>query len=507
MSSSTFILIHPPISKPCEPPAGLAYLAGALRSNKISCKIIDLNIEGIYHIINTKPPEIKDTWTKRAIKNINKNINQLRINDIYKYPASYINAVKNINRVLENFTKDSTVRISLANYHDSSLSPTQSKNLLHAMTYPEKNPFFEHWNKRLDKILKSNICGIGISINYLSQAICGFSIIGLIRKFRPDIKVWVGGGLISSWINRFEQLKIFQIPELIFISGPGEKPLLEFFDTKEYKYYSCPDYDDVYYNKYMSPGFVLPYSASRGCYWRKCAFCPERAEEISYLPSPKDMVTKHIDYLIKRYKPSLIHFLDNALSPKILKQLIKYPPKIPWYGFARITKHLTNLNFCMSLKRSGCIMLKLGIESADNDVLNQMNKGLDLTIIQQALETIHKAGIRTYVYFLFGTPYENIKSYEKTKNFICNNNKNIDFLNLAIFNLPINSLETKQLKTKIFYDGDLSLYLNFEHPFDLDRSIIRNYLQKEIKSHPDISPIIKRNPISFTSNHAPFIHI
>jgi radical SAM superfamily enzyme YgiQ (UPF0313 family) len=36
-------------------------------------------------------------------------------------------------------------------------------------------------------------------------------------------------------------------------------------------------------DRYLAPVRVLPYSTSRGCYWKKCAFCPETAEDAPYL--------------------------------------------------------------------------------------------------------------------------------------------------------------------------------------------------------------------------------
>ncbi|MBF0450297.1 MAG: radical SAM protein [Candidatus Magnetomorum sp.] len=502
---SPFIFIHAPISKPCEPPAGIASLAGVLRSNHIPCEVIDLNIESIYHILKNKPQEIKDTWTRRAFKNVDHHLNHLRALNIYQQPDSYIRAIKDINRALEASVLDQSIKISLSNYHDSQLSPTQSADLIKAMQAPENNPFYDFWAKRLHECLfQKNISGLGISINYLSQALCGFSVIGLVRKLRPDLHIWVGGGLISSWFTHSEIINTFDFPDIHFVSGQGEPYLLDFFHVKTKDHYALPDYDDVFQNQYLSPGFVLPFSTSRGCYWRKCAFCPECVEKSPYLPMPVERVKKYLHDLIQRYRPSLIHFLDNALTPKFLEAMIQDPPGVSWYGFSRITKHLTDPSFCQALKKSGCVMLKLGIESGDQTVLSQMKKGIDVALARKALQTVHQSKIGTYVYFLFGTPYETEKSCNKTLSFIAENNSYIDFLNLAIFNLPITSLEADHLKVYPFYDGDLSLYVNFDHPFGLNRSNIRQFIIKKVKSHPDILPIVQRNPIVFTSNHAPF---
>ena len=117
----------------------------------------------------------------------------------------------------------------------------------------------------------------------------------------------------------------------------------------------------------------MPYSSARGCYWRKCAFCPEKAEGNAYQPLEISQVTEELQILTCQMNPSLIHILDSSISPSLLTALAQNPPGAPWYGFTRVTKHLADEDFCLSLKRSGCTMLKLGIESGDQSVLDLLN--------------------------------------------------------------------------------------------------------------------------------------
>ncbi|MFC1885783.1 hypothetical protein ACFLZM_01820 [Thermodesulfobacteriota bacterium] len=80
----------------------------------------------------------------------------------------------------------------------------------------------------------------------------------------------------------------------------------------------------------------------------------------------------------------------------------------------------------------------------------------------------------------------------------------IDFLNLAIFNLPAISEAARQLDTHEFYRGDLSLYREFAHPKGWDRAVVRRFLEKEFKQQKRIRSILKNDPPFFSSNHAPF---
>ena len=203
-------------------------------------------------------------------------------------------------------------------------------------------------------------------------------------------------------------------------------------------------------------------------------------------------------------RPSLIHFLDNAIPPALMKTIADHPPGAPWYGFVRITRHLADLDFCMALKRSGCVLLKLGLESGDQRVLDGLHKGVDLEEASRVLTNLKKAGIATYVYLLFGTPEEDGLKARRTLEFVATHHDQIHFLNLALFNLPRDEQEVSPYETKDFYEGDLSLYVDFDHPKGWHRKKVRQFLDKEFKRHPAVASILRRTPPVFTSNHAPF---
>jgi radical SAM superfamily enzyme YgiQ (UPF0313 family) len=265
-----------------------------------------------------------------------------------------------------------------------------------------------------------------------------------------------------------------------------------------------PNYDHLPTRDYFAPGSILPYSSSSGCYWNRCSFCPERTEGNAYVAIPVEEVIRDLHRLVERYRPVLVHLLDNAISPSIMKAISEHPPGAAWYGFARIARALTDLDFCLALKRSGCVMLKLGLESGDQNVLDNLQKGIHLEEASSVLTNLKKAGIATYVYLLFGTPQEGSIEAQRTLKFVARHHDCISFLNLAIFNMPIHGPEARQMGTKTFYEGDLSLYTSFDHPKGWSRQRIRQFLDKEFKRHPAIAPILRRDPLVFTSNHAPF---
>ena len=74
------------------------------------------------------------------------------------------------------------------------------------------------------------------------------------------------------------------------------------------------------------------------------------------------------------------------------------------------------------------------------------------------------------VIFFSGHRSETKASAMKTLDFAIEHQDCIDFLNLAIFNLPSGSIEAQNLVTQDFYEGDLSLYKSFQHPHGLASS-------------------------------------
>jgi hypothetical protein len=499
------LLIHPPVSKPCEPPAGVAKLCGALDHHGMRQRVLDANLEGLLSLLNASPAS-SDTWTSRATRHFSKHLASLSSWTGYQVEGRYRRAVKDLNRILSMTARPSRVRLGLANYEHEELSPTSSADLLRVAETPENNPFYPYFEKRLPELLKAQQpSAVGFSLNYLSQALCTFAMIGFLRRSFPGVKLVLGGGLVTSWMRRPHWKNPFGGLVDHLVAGPGESPLLSLMGiTPSGDNHYRPNYGTLLVRDYFAPGPILPYSSSSGCHWNKCSFCPERAEGNSYHAVPADKVTDDLLHLVHKHKPVLIHLLDNAISPSLMSAISEHPPGAPWYGFARFTRHLINPDFCLALKQSGCVMLKLGLESGDQRVLESLQKGIHLEEAALALKNLRKAGISTYVYLLFGTPAEGLKEARRTLDFIVEHQDCIGFLNLAVFNMPIHGPEVQLVETKTFYEADLSLYTRFDHPKGWSRPLVRQFLDKEFKRHPAIAPILRRDPPVFTSNHAPF---
>lgn len=498
------LLLHPPQAKPAEPPAGIPLLAASLRAHGCGCTVCDLNIEGLHYLLATGSPAA-DTWSRRAHKNRRRHLQNLRSAATYTSPDRYTRAVADLNRCIENSGRIKGVSLSLANYQDQRLSPLKSEDLLLSAEQYRDNIFFPFFSERLSGLIEKEAPDyIGISLNYLSQALCTFAIIGFLKNRYPRIRLILGGGLVTTWLQSAGWSNPFTGLVDHMIAGPGEMPLVELLTRNTASRRCCPDYTDLLDNLYLAPGMILPYAASTGCFWRKCAFCPETSEGNPYCPVTTDTAISEITTLIGRTRPALLHLLDNAVSPAMLTALTHTHLQVPWYGFVRFSEHLADPLFCGQLRDSGCVMLKIGLESGSQSILDQMNKGVELRLVTKALAALHQAGIMTYVYLLFGTPGESLAEARQTMQFVREHHRQITFLNLAVFNLPAGSTQVNELEISGFYEGDLSIYTDFSHPRGWGRKEIRRFLDSEFRRDPVIQRILHNDPLHFTSNHAPF---
>jgi hypothetical protein len=503
-------LIHPPVAKACEPPGGVARLAGCLREHGVGCTVLDASLEGQLHLLGAEAGQGSqniDTWTNRARRRLPENLTRLKSPVLYGSVDRYRRCVNDVNRLLKRRGRQAGLSLTLADFQDPRYSPLKSADLLRAAREHESNPFCSWFSRRITALVdECNPVVAGISLNYLSQALCAFAMIGFIREHFPRLVIVLGGGLVTSWMKGCEDRNPFQGLVDHCVAGPGEAFLLELAGIGRIgDRFHRPDYSDFPAANYLAPGPILPYSASLGCSWRRCTFCPEKAEGSCYRPVPASQVQADLQALIQGRRPSMIHFLDSTMSLRLLEHLAGHPPGAPWYGFTRVSPQLADEDFCRALKESGCVMLKLGLESGDQGVLDALAKGIRIDEASRALKTLKKAGIGTYVYLLFGTPAESADAARRTLEFSAGHHDVIDFLNLAVFNLPAGSEEAALLRIHPFDDGDLSLYADFDPPSGWDRRAVRAFLDREFRRHPAIAPIVRRQPPFFTSNHAPFL--
>jgi hypothetical protein len=192
----------------------------------------------------------------------------------YANASRYRRAVSDLNRLLGRAAPQGT-RVSLADFTHDRLSPLRSADLLYAAAHPEENAFFPYFSARLPGLLESGGPAplVGFSLGFLSQAGWPFAMIGFVRSRYPAARIVLGGSLVTSWMSGPSWKDPFGGLVDHLVAGPGEAPLRSLCGAEGNGRITGPCFGGFPLGDYLAPGPILPYAASRGCYWRRCSFC------------------------------------------------------------------------------------------------------------------------------------------------------------------------------------------------------------------------------------------
>jgi radical SAM superfamily enzyme YgiQ (UPF0313 family) len=97
----------------------------------------------------------------------------------------------------------------------------------------------------------------------------------------------------------------------------------------------------------------------------------------------------------------------------ICEEIIARGLDVRWFGNAR-ADNLQDPAFVDRLKRAGCWMLALGIETESEDTRRDMLKRLDGEKIRRALLNLRQSGIKSFGFFILGYPDEDLTAINRT---------------------------------------------------------------------------------------------
>jgi radical SAM superfamily enzyme YgiQ (UPF0313 family) len=98
------------------------------------------------------------------------------------------------------------------------------------------------------------------------------------------------------------------------------------------------------------------------------------------------------------------------------RRLVREKLDIRWMTMIRAAS-LKNMDVEL-MKEAGCIEVQMGLESADPQVLSNMNKQADPVVYREVVERLLSKGINCSCYFIFGFPGETEQSALRTREFI-----------------------------------------------------------------------------------------
>lgn len=164
---------------------------------------------------------------------------------------------------------------------------------------------------------------------------------------------------------------------------------------------------------------------SRGCPY-DCEFCSVHPiYGWKYRFRTPDNVIEEIKECMEKYKMNFIEFEDDNISlikdrfKSILEGIIKIKEKqeIQWSAPNGIKVETLDEQTIKLIKKSGCDLLMLAVESGDEKILKAMNKKNNLEKIKKIVELCGKYDINTMAFLIVGYPEEDAISFEKTKQY------------------------------------------------------------------------------------------
>jgi len=297
---------------------------------------------------------------------------------------------------------------------------------------------------------------VGLSI-LTSRYNLSKQLISQIRQNLPDTKIVVGGAHISA----LPQISVKDLRADYGVVGEGEETLLELLDYLKgkrkiqdiaglvYDHYGeiianqkrdsiadlnsipFPAWDLMDPRKYppMPHQFffkkypVAPIMTTRGCP-HLCSFCA--AETIwgrKYRTRTVKNIVDEIELLVTKYGVKEIHIEDDnfTLIKKhtldVCNEIIRRKLNIVWKCPNGIRADSIDKELLTKMKESGCYQLAFGIESGNQEILNSVNKRLDLNKIPKIVKMAKKAGLEVHGFFMLGFPGETIKTAMDTIKF------------------------------------------------------------------------------------------
>ena len=309
---------------------------------------------------------------------------------------------------------------------------------------------------------------IGISIVLQQQILSTVTFCSLIKQQFPHIHVTIGGNTVTRLRDVLPQSPLFQYFDsavvyegetafLQLVEAVGAKRDLSQVPNTIYKdekgvhesalsyaedmaMLPPPDFDGLPLEKYFVPTKILPYLATRGCYWGRCEFCDHgEGYTAGYRSKKIQDVLADITYLRDKYGVQHFHFTDESYPPalfrKLARGLVESKMDIFWTTHMRFEKSLIEDAVWQDAKESGCRYLHFGYESGVERVLKLMDKATTTEIMTQHLKYTAEAGIWNHCMGFFGFPGETREEAWQSVQFLEANRDHVHSLGFGTFDL------------------------------------------------------------------------
>jgi len=172
-------------------------------------------------------------------------------------------------------------------------------------------------------------------------------------------------------------------------------------------------------NMKLTTGTII---SGRGCPY-KCSFCASSAMhgQKLRLRSAKSVVDE-MEHLVNEHDIEMVAFMDDTftINQKRVYEICEAIKERGLTNYWGCTARVDTISedLLKTMKDAGCITMFLGVESADQQVLNEVNKKTNIAKIKETFELTRKYGMRTIASVVLGMPGDTKSSIKNTINFV-----------------------------------------------------------------------------------------
>jgi hypothetical protein len=528
----TAALLYPPITDPTSGYHSLSYLDSYARSRgHRPADIFDTNIEAFHHSYTPAAADwLASTLDRQAGADPETRAHLLRVGE--PDPAAVRAAVAVLQdpvRFYDYGQYQHAVESVMAwmTCLGATGYPGQFKEGFHLMAPPEvsvgsitaltdeavlsrlSRPFQLYYDEvLLPRLRRGNYDVIGFNVTYQWQLPFALWLMRIVRRTLPDAFLVAGGTEVSDIFKHTRPasrlFELFADLDAVVV-GEGESAYADILDSLDagtlptghpnirlHPRYGAvrplpmlhyeklagiptPDFSALPWDSYLSPERFVYYSPTRGCYWNKCTFCdyglntdgptsPWRQDTV-------ELMMRDVTQLAKFAK--FIYFSVDVLAPatilRFAEQVVEHGVDIRWGAEIRLEKYWSDER-CELLKRSGCTAVSVGFESANQRILDLIDKGTTPEQVRRTIAAMTKAGIGVQMMGFTGFPTETVDEALDTVNFLSTHRHLWTFGGLGDFVLTPGAIVAKQpdrfgITNLRGYDGaDIQRVLLYDEP-------------------------------------------
>lgn len=213
----------------------------------------------------------------------------------------------------------------------------------------------------------------------------------------------------------------------------------------------------------------------RKCPYR-CSFC-RISENTKTVKKPQEIADEMIE-LNRQCGAERFSLVCNEMNPteqyfeEFLDRLLSYNKKLYWFCYLRPNK--LSHDTLIRARKAGCVLIRYGVETGSQKILNHMKKVLFVNEIEQIMKDTHNVGIWNHINIVTGYLHEEERDVKLTLEFLERNKCYIDSVRVNPFYIPVNSpIHLNPQKYGITLRGNTGSYIQFDEP-------LRSWEEKQI---------------------------